>query len=288
MAFTTKLFQIVISNNYYKSNNAGNDFGIVPAPSTVYWMEQRRVRMLYHSDGIELIWLSQNYDNPLELFKKKTDGIILSFVMMLKNNQALNFLELEAGHPTGQVYYLHNRHTNNNDLLHCQDFMSASDLVKIQEVVHYPTQPGWDVFGLIDIDLSHWANKLSRQENRLLEGFPIYKIKVQNRATFWRYYLVGTKQRLSGTLRILAQGDPTCFSSVKVAREFPNAYCAESITPLKLCDQYDHFFSLCKLDKSEEKKETVLLDKLPYPMPDSLKKDKTNKKKFYSDIVVYV
>lgn len=71
MAFATKLFRIAISNNYYKSNNVQNDFDIEPTFSTASWMVQRRVRMLRHSDGMELIWLSQDYDHPLELFKKR-------------------------------------------------------------------------------------------------------------------------------------------------------------------------------------------------------------------------
>ncbi|MGI2262171.1 hypothetical protein ACRRVA_02590 [Candidatus Cardinium hertigii] len=287
MAFATKLFRIAISNNYYKSNNVQNDFDIEPTFSTASWMVQRRVRMLRHSDGIELIWLSQDYDHPLELFKKKAEGIILSFMMILKNNQALNLSELDAGYPTGEVYYLSNRY-GNSDLLHNKPFMSRSDLVKIREVKHYPTQPGCNVFAMIDIDLTHWVHLLSKQKEPLFTKTIVYKIKIQNRSTFWRYYLVDTKKRLNGLLTILSKEDGSYFTAVKASTEFPNTYCAESTMAMELCDQYDRSFSLCKLDKSTEEHKTIVLEKLPYPTYDSLKKDKTNKKKLYSDIVVYV
>lgn len=287
MAFATRLFRIAISNNYYKSNNVQNDFDIEPTRSTASWMLERRVRMLRHSDGIELIWLSQGYDHPLELFKKKAAGILLSFVMSLKNRQALNLLELEAGYPTGEVYYLYNGYAN-TDLLHSNACMGKSDLVKIQEVKHYPTQPGWNVFAIIDIDLTHWVRTLPKQKEPLLREPITYKIKIQNRSTFWRYYFVDTKKRLNGPLGILSKGDASYFSAVKASTELPNTYCAESTVPMELCDQYERSFSLCKLDQSAAKNETILLEKLPYPTYDSLKKDRANTKKRYSDIVVYV
>lgn len=280
MAFTTKLFRIVISNHYYKSNNVRNDFHIEPTRSTASWMAARRVRMLRHADGIELIWLSQDYDHPLELFKKKADGVTLSFVVTLKNSQALNFLELEIGYPIGQVYYLHNGHTHHHNWLHSAPFMSKSDLVKIQEVAHYPS--GGSPFAMIDIDLVRWIHALSKQKDDLCVEPITYEIKVQNRSTFWRYYLVDTQKRLSGPLSILSKGDASYFSEVKVSTEFPNTYCAESTMPMELCDQYDRSFSLLGGAKGE----TILLEKLPYPAYDSLKKDK--EKKRYSDIVVYV
>ncbi|WP_123663564.1 hypothetical protein [Candidatus Cardinium hertigii] len=289
MALYTKLFRIVIANSYYKSANIGNDFDIEPTPSTGSWMVQRKVRMLRHSDGIELIWFSENYDNPLALFKKKVEGVTISFIMSLKNSQALNRLELETGYPTGQVYYLHNRHDNNsNHLLHSKAFMGAADLVKISAVDHYPTHPGWDVFAMIDINLDLWLAKLSNPANNQLAAYSTYKIRIQNRSTFWRYYLIDTAKRLQGTLSILSKGDPSYFGEVKASTEFPNTYCAESTMPMALCDQYDHYFSLSEIDKSGEKNTKILLEMLPYPTHDSLKKDKSNKKKLYSDIVVYV
>ncbi|WP_342265094.1 hypothetical protein [Cardinium endosymbiont of Philonthus spinipes] len=286
MAFTTKLFRITISNNYYKSNNACNDFDIEPTRSTASWMAARRVRMLRHLDGIELIWLSQDYDHPLELFQKKADGITLSFVMTLKNSQALNLLELESGYSTGQVYHLYNWHAHHHNWLHSKPFMGSVDLVKIEEVAHYPTGPGGNVFALIDIDLNHLGQAISKQKEPLFVEPITYTIKVQNRSTFWRYYLVDTNKRLGGSLGILSKGDASYFGKVKVSTEFPNTYCAESTMPMELCDQYDRSFSLCKL--GGEKGATILLEKLPYPTFDSLKKDKVNKKKHYSDIVVYV
>lgn len=286
MVFATKLFRIAISNHYYKSNNVRDDFDIEPTRSTGSWMAERRVRILRYSDGIALIWLSQDYDHPLELFKKKTDGITLSFVMTLKNSQALNLLELEVGYSTGQVYYLYNGHTHNHNWLHSKPFMGSADLVKIQEVAHYPTQPGWNVFAMIDIDLTHWSYTVSKQkDSRFVEPIT-YSIKIQNRSTFWRYHLVDTQKRLNGPLSILSKGDTAYFSPVKASTELPHTYCAESTMPIELCDQYDHSFSLCKL--SGAKGETILLEKLPYPTYDSLKKDKDDKKKLYSDIVVYV
>ncbi len=287
MAFTTKLFRIAISNDYYKSDHVRNDFDIEPTHATASWMAARRVRMLLcAADGIALIWLSQDYDHPLELFKKKADGITLSFVMTLKNTQVLNRSELEAGYATGQVYYLHNAHPHHNNWLHSQPFMGKADLVKIQEVVHYPTEPGWNVFAIIDIDLTHWMHTLSKQKNDLFAEPIVYKIKVRNRSTFWRYYVVDNKKRLSGPLRILSKGDASYFTEIKASTEFPNTYFAESTKPIELCDQYDRSFSLCKLDKSGS--ETILLEKLPYPTYDSLKKDRADQKKRYSDIVVYV
>lgn len=89
-------------------------------------------------------------------------------------------------------------------------------------------------------------------------------------------------------LTILSKEDGSYFTAVKASTEFPNTYCAESTMAMELCDQYDRSFSLCKLDKSTEEHTTIVLEKLPYPTYDSLKKDKTNKKKLYSDIVVYV
>ncbi|WP_419241499.1 hypothetical protein [Cardinium endosymbiont of Nabis limbatus] len=286
MAFTTKLFRIAISNDYYKSGNVQNDFAIQPTQSTAAWLTARRVRLLDHPDGIELIWLSQHYDDPLTLFQQKAEGITLSFVMTLKNSQALNLSELEAGYPTGAVYYLHNGHTHNNHSLHRKTFMSSADLVKIQEVVHYPTEPGWNVFAMIDIDLAHWAHALSKQKDSRCPAPVTYAIKVKNRSTFWRYYVVDTKNQLNGPLGILSEGDPSYFSVVKASSELPNTYCAESTKPMELCDRYDRSFSLCKLGGT--KGETILIEKLPYPTYDSLKKDKSNTKKRYSDIVVYV
>ncbi|WP_243018231.1 MULTISPECIES: hypothetical protein [Candidatus Cardinium] len=288
MAFTTKLFRIVVSNSYYKSNAIQNDFNIQPIRSTACWMAERKVRILDHPDGIELIWLSQGYDDPLALLKKKADGITLSFVMTLKNSQALNLAQLETGYSNGQVYYLYNGHASNNHLLHSKAFMSESDLMKIQDVPHYPTEPGWNVFAMIDIDLTHCIHALSKQKNSLFAQPVTYRIKIQNRSTFWRYYLVDTKKRLSGSLTILSNGDDSYFSQVKPSTKFRDTYCAESTMPMELCDQYDRSFSLCVFDKNSPKGETILLEKLPYPTYDSLKKDGTGKKKLYSDIVVYV
>ena len=285
MAFTTKLFRIAISNHYYKSNNAQNDFDIVPTRSTASWMAARRVRMLHHSYGIELIWLSQDYDDPLALFKRKAEGITLSFVMTLKNGALFNLLELEPGHSTGQVYYLHNGHTHDPNCLHSKAFMSSADLAKIQEVVHYPTEPGWNVFAIIDIELTHWMDALSKQKNSPVVPPIVYTIKMKNRATFWRYYVVDTKKQFDGALAILSKGDASYFSQVKASTESPHTYWAESTMPMELCDRYDRSFSLCKLGGA--KGETIL-EKLPYPSYDSLKQDKRNTKKRYSDIVVYV
>ncbi|TSJ80971.1 MAG: hypothetical protein NMK33_00275 [Candidatus Cardinium sp.] len=284
MAFITKLFRIAISNHYYKSNNARNDFDIAPTRSTASWMAARKVRILPHSDGIELIWLSQDYDDPLTLFKKKAEGITLSFVMTLKSGWLLNLLELEAAYPTGQVYYLYNGRTHDPNCLHSKTFMGSADLAGIQDVVHYPTEPGWNVFAIIDIDLTHWIDALQKGS---LVGAPIvYKINIKNRATFWRYYVVDTKKQLSGALGILSKGDASYFSQVKACTELSDTYCAESTMPMELCDQYDRSFSLCKLGGA--KGETILLERLPYPSYDSLKQDKRNTKKHYSDIVVYV
>lgn len=198
-------------------------------------------------------------------------------MMILKNNQALNLSQLDAGYPTGEVYYLSNRY-GNSDLLHNKPFMSRSDLVKIREVKHYPTQPGCNVFAMIDIDLTHWVHLLSKQKDPLFTKTIVYKIKIQNRSTFWRYYVVDTKKRLNGLLTILSKEDGSYFTAVKASTEFPNTYCAESTMAMELCDQYDRSFSLCKLDKSTEEHTTIVLEKLPYPTYDSLKKDKTNKK----------
>ncbi|TDG95291.1 hypothetical protein CCPUN_05450 [Cardinium endosymbiont of Culicoides punctatus] len=288
MAFVTKLFRIMISNRYYQVHNSENDFDIIPLPSTSSWMTQHQIRMLHYADGIELVWLSQNYDHPLELFKKKANGVTLSFVMTLKNTQTLNLSELEAGHPTGQVYYLHNRHDHNDNLLHGNAFISPLDLVKIKEVAHYPTQPGWNVFAIIDMDLSYWMRQLSKQKDI---GVHNYKIKIQNRSTFWRYYLVDTRNQLNGKCKILPKGDSNifCFGAVKSSTELPNTYYATSTAPIAFCDKYDYFFSLATFDKSDTgKNEKILLEKLPYPTYDSIKRDKGDKKKLYSDIVVYV
>lgn len=283
MAFTTKLFRIVISNGYYKSNKPQNDFDIEPTKATASWMAARRVRLLGHPDGIELIWLSQDYDHPLALFKKKSAGITFSFVVTLKNSQLLNLAELEAGYSTGQVYYLHNGHTDHH-LLHSKASMGKSDLVKIQDVPHYPTGPGWNVFAMIDIDLTRFVHALSDQKERTLVAPITYTIKIQNRATFWRYYFVDTNQQLGKALKILSKGDASYFGAVKALPECPNTYCVESTRPMELCDRYDRSFSLCTLGGA--KGETILLEKLPYPTYDALKKDKG--KKHYSDIVVYV
>ena len=287
MAFSTKLFRVIISNNYYKSKSS-DDFYIQPTKPTERWMKRRKVCILNHQDGIELLWLSENYDNPLELFQTKVDGVTLSFVMTLKNNQLLNLSNLEVGHPTGQVYYLHNLHNNNSNLLHSKDFISKLDLFDIKNIVHYPTQPGWNIFAIIDINCNEWFHQLSKSTSSLFAGPKSYEIKIQNRSTFWRYYFIDTKKRLNGTIKILSKGDPSYFDKVKASKDLPNVYCIESINPIKLYDQYDWVFSLYEIDKNGTKSDKILLEQLPYPTYDSLKKDKKNKKKHYSDIVVYV
>lgn len=287
MPFITKLFRIVVSNGYYKSHSdLRNDFDIEPTALTASWMAQRGIRILDRPDGIELVWLSQGYDTPLELFKKKSEGVVLSFVMVLKNSRTLNLSDLESGYATGETYYLHNGYPNN--LMHSKASITKSDLVKVKDLPHYPTHPGPHVFALIDVDFSHWTRNVNKQKTNLFFDPVTYKIKIQNRATFWRYYLVDTKKRLNGVLQILSKGNDSYFTDVKVWDETPNTYCAESTMPIDLYDTYDHSFSLCSLDTSVAKNEITILEKLPYPTYDSLKKDGSNKKKLYSDIVVYV
>ena len=290
MAFSTKLFRIVITNQYYKTDHVGDDFDIEPTVSTACWMEQRKIRLLNRAGGVELIWLSQHYDNPLELFKKKAAGVTLSFVMQLKNNKILNLSELEVGYATGQVYYLHNRRSNGSNILHGKAVMGISDLVKRQELAQNVSTPGKDVFAIIDIDLAHWMKQMAQQKNNeLFSGFMTYGIKIQNRSTFWRYYLIDQQKRFNGILAIARQEEPSYFGQVVSSPTWPNTYCAESTVPIALYDQYDHIFSLHQLAPSGQGAHpTILLDKLPYPTSESLKKDKVNKKKLYSDIVVYV
>ena len=288
MAFSTKLFRIVITNHYYKTQTR-SDFEIQPLPSTKKWLDQRKVVVLNQIDGIELVWLSENYDNPLALFATKAQGITLSFVMSLKNNHVLNVSELEVGHLTGQVYHLHNGQTQQH-LLHNGPFMNPSDLVAIKQVQSYPTEPGWNVFAMIDIDLATWLQQLDKDNSSLFADLnQPYRINIQNRATFWRYYIVDTQKQLNKGIKVVSKLDRSYFGAAELSTDNPDLYCIASTTPIELYDQYDAFFSLCKPDDSETTPGLkTLLEKLPFPTYDSLKKDRKNKKKYYNDIVVYV
>jgi len=287
MAFLTKIFKIVVSNSYYSSVTS-NDFEIQPTHPTKNWLNQRKIRIINHSDGIELVWLSENYDNPLELLQKKANHVTASFVMTLKNSQVLNVSELEVGQPMGKVYYFHNKHNKEDQLLHPNSFISEVDLVDIAQVQSYPNEPGWDIFAIIDIEMSRWFADLSRHKHTLFTPLTItYEIKIQNRATFWRYCVVDTQKQLNGKIKVESQGD-VAFEDVKFAKEPKDVYYIESTHPIPLYDRYDSFFSLCQIDKGETNDKKVLIEKLPYPTYDSLKKDKKNQKKYYSDIVVYV
>ncbi|MBX9890109.1 MAG: hypothetical protein K2X94_02480 [Amoebophilaceae bacterium] len=289
MAFSTKLFRIVITNHYYKTQTR-SDFEIQPLPSTKQWLDQRKVVVLNQIDGIELVWLSENYDNPLALFETKAQGITLSFVMTLKNNQVLNVSALEVGHLTGEVYRLHNGQSQQH-LLHSGPFMSPSDLVATKQVKSYPTAPGWNVFAMIDIDLSIWLQQLSKANNSSLftDLNQPYRINIQNRATFWRYYIVDTKKQLNKDIKVVSKLDSAYFGAAELSKDSPDLYCIASTTPIELYDQYDGFFSLCQpADTETTPGIKTLLEKLPFPTYDSLKKDGKNQKKYYNDIVVYV
>ncbi|MDD9139975.1 MAG: hypothetical protein NQ127_03575 [Candidatus Cardinium sp.] len=277
-----KIFQIVFINSYYKSHDLGHDFSIQPTASTISWMAKRNIRLLRYGSRIVLVWLVQHYDDPLELFKKKVEGLTISFIVTLQNSQLLNLSELEIGHPTGTVYYLHNRHPHKDHLLHSKTFIGATDLLEVQALAHEAlTQPGNAVWGMIDIDFSYWSAAVFKQQD-----LPItYTIQVKNRATFWRYYFVDMTQQLKGELSVVASGTSASFAAVQHVPERLHTYWTESKAPIELYDHYAHSFALCKRDK---KNETIVVEKLPYPTPGTLTRGGSNKKKLYSDIVVYV
>ncbi len=290
MAFATKLFRIVVSNRYYKlKEQGGADFDIQPIKASEAWMQHRNIRMLQHPDGIELVWLSELYDDPLALLKAKTEGITLSFVVTAKNGQLFNHSEIEVGYSKAKAYYFHNRHKHGSNLLHHDSFVNPLDLVDVHKIASYPTEPGWNVFGIIDIDCASWIAQCEKNNNTLFADVTPYEIKLKNRSTFWRYYVIDTGKQLKLPIKVVASGEHTsCFGEAQASVETPGAYCIESIKPIELCDQYDFFFSLCTVDKSKTKQEKVEIEKLPCPAYDSLRQDKSNHQKNYSDIVVYV
>jgi hypothetical protein len=290
MAFATKLFRIVVSNCYYKlKEQGGADFNIQPIKASETWMKHRKMRMLQHPDGIELVWLSELYDDPLALLKSKTEGITLSFVLTAKNGRLFNHSEVEVGYPKAKSYYFHNRHKHGSNLLHHDSFVSQSDLLDVHKIASYPTEPGWNVFGIIDIDLASWITQCEKNNKSFSADAIPYEIKLKNRSTFWRYHVIDTKKQLKLPIKVVASGEDTsCFGEARASVETAGTYCIESTKPIGLYDRYDFFFSLCTVDKSKTKQEKVAIEKLPCPAHDSLRQDKSNHQKNYSDIVVYI
>lgn len=284
--FSIKLFQIVITNSYYTLPHDNKDFEIKPTLSSSHWLEQRNMRLLYHTDGIALAWCTQCYDDPLTLLQKKIEGVTLSFIILLQNSQLLNVSVLESTYAKNQCYHLHNRHKHNYGSLHSNSELSHRDLVQIDTLKQ--DLPGQHIFGIVDIDLSYWLNNLPKALNIASAALTTYYIKIKNRSTIWRYHLIDTTKRLNGTLKIVCQGNPSYFGEVKGSTQWPGSYYAESTEPMAFYDRYDRIFSLYKWDKGEEKQTTALREHLPYPNTNALKRDGKDKKKLYSDIVVYV
>ena len=289
MAFILNIFSITILNNFYKSKSS-KDFEIVPTLNTQKWFNKQKVRVVKQPNTISLIWLAENYDNPLDTFQQKTQEVTWSFIMTLNNKTMFNLFDLETGYTTKQVYYFHNRHKHDQKTLHQDEYVSPMDLVNISDVTNYPKTLGFDVFAIIDIDLAQWA-KMEQQANQntrsLLTPYP-YEIHIQSRPTFWRYHFIDSHKKLNKTIKILDQDGISYFNEAKVSTDNPTMYSIEAHQPIRFCDQYDYYFSLYKSDTDEDTKEKILLEHLPYPKYDSIKQDKHNKKIYYSDIVVHI
>lgn len=292
MAFATKLFRIVLSNSYYQlPGRAVADFDIQPLSATAAWMRLRKIRMLHHADGVELVWLSEQYDEPLALLKSKAEGITLSFVLTAKNDDVFNYSELEVGYPQSKAYYFHNRHKHGSNWLHGDAFVKESDLMDVQAIAHYPTEPGWNAFGIVDIDFATWIDRCAKKGKKAFQAVvPPYEINIKNRSTIWRYCLIDSNNQLKAPIKVVAHGgtDAACFGAAQASAETPGTYWVASSAPIGLADRYDFFFSLCTATQSKTEPEKTVVERLPYPSHDVLSKNKANQKQYHSDVVVCI
>ena len=284
MAFILNIFRINILNSFYKSQTIKDDFDMIPTKQTKRWFEERNLRLVRQPNSIDVIWLADNHDNPLQVFREKSKDITLSFIMTLNNKKMFNLFDLESGYATNQVYYFHNHQDHRKNLLHKSTYVSCTDLVDIKEVNTYPEELGDDILAVIDIDLNQWA-ALDHKKYSILEHYQ-YQIHIQSRSTIWRYYFVDPQQKLNTMIKILDRNGTSHFKNVKIAKEDPITYTMESTKPMPFHDQYEYIFSLYQSDDSNMEAKKVLKT-LPYPGSDDIKRDKNNKK-YYSDIVIQI
>lgn len=284
MAFILNIFRINILNSFYKSQTIKDDFDIIPTKQTKRWFEDRKLRLVRQPNSIDVIWLADNYDNPLQVFKEKAKDVTLSFIMALNNKKMFNLFDLESGYATNQVYYFHNHQDHRKNLLHKSTYVSHTDLVDIKEINTYPEELGGDILAVIDIDLNRWA-ALDHKQYSILEPYQ-YQIHIQSRSTIWRYCFVDPQQKLNTMIKILDKNGTSHFKNVKIAKDDPITYTIESTKPMQFHDRYEHIFSLYQGDNSNMEAKKVLKE-LPYPSFNDIKKDKNNKK-YYSDIVIQI
>ena len=281
MPFSVILFRISFSNTYYQDGHIGNDFDIVASKITSQWMAQWKVRMVTYPTYIDLVWLTENKDIPLSVFKEKLATTTLSFYMILKNPNLVNFSTLDV--KGGYTYHFNN--AKMTERLHIGSFVSEKDLVGQKNIANYPVRTGGNILGLIDIDLGILAStKIFLQSETPVS----YKICMQAREVVVRYTIVDSNKKIKGPIKVvLGEKDAYFINTVNVATA--NTYSYESLKPIPLQNRYKQFFSLrTYISDGTQKTSKVLIEKLPTPSFSKLKRGGPSNKNLYNDIVVYV
>ncbi|MHB9148091.1 MAG: hypothetical protein ACYC2U_06870 [Candidatus Amoebophilus sp.] len=282
MAFALKLLRINIYNSYY-SNQVDNSFHLVADETTQQLMDYHRMRLNEYEGGYEIIWLTNKFDDPLQVFQDKIAGSHLNFYFILRNPYAINFSLLNP--EQGYIYYFSN--TNNSENLHKQAYVAEEDKVPFSTSIHSIGKPFPNAFGIIHIQLANLCNK-----KLSIEKLPVqYNIKIKARETIWRYHIIDVQEHIKSPMKVVIDEDDSYFI-YKGTPENKHIHVYESKKPLTLSDKPSQKFSLKMISKKTTKKtantEETLLERLPLPDTHLLENNVEKGGIFYSNIVVYV
>ena len=280
MTFAHKIFNINIYNTYY-SRGACNDFTVAPDEATQQWMRRYRMKLLTRPATFELIWLTAGFTNPLQLFREKMYERQLSFHLALKNPHSISYSSLSID--KARTYYFSNKY--GSTLLHPQEYVTEDDKVDIRPLTMHYHKIEHTYFGKIDIQL----NALCKSPHFIEEKLPVkYAIHIKAKETMLRYHFVDKENRINDTTKVVFNNNDTYFE-FKRRKEQGGSHTKvyESTKPLALTDKPQNFLSLRNYDKNTlTVPAEILLEKLPWPSANTLKKDTENK--LYSDIVINV
>ena len=183
------------------------------------------------------------------------------------------------------TYYFHN--LLHPEKLHAKEYISDADKLAIQKLAHYPHKPGKNIFGLIDI----YLEKLWKEHDFVIENLPItYTLNFKAREVIWQYRVLDVNHPIRDAMKIvLGKEDHYFNTTVAVNPEGGNMRVFESKKAMPLVDKAKKNFSL-KSYKQEAYSSSgkTLVEKLPLPSSSTLKNHAKDKKKFYSEVLIYV
>ncbi|OJW73574.1 MAG: hypothetical protein BGO68_03000 [Candidatus Amoebophilus sp. 36-38] len=284
MPFALKLFRINFQNTYY-TNQAENDFHVIPDEKTKKFMHDHNMRLISYRGMIEMMWLTTRFENPLQVFEQKIANHHLNFYVEISNPHVFSFSLLTID--PEQIYYFSN--STGSQKLHQKDYVSEEDKVSLQRVAPIIGKSLKNIFGIINIQLDKlWKGKIN------IEQLPIeYTIQIKARETIWSYQIVDLHNRIKVPAKVVIDTDDSYFI-YKGTAENKHIHLYESIKPIALRDKINQTFSLTMYPESSTKKsgdtnqEEVVLERLPLP---DVSLSQSNMKKggvFYSNVVVYV